>query len=217
MGSGGPIPNPYAAPGAAPGPEPVADAPAAVAAARVAYAGFAPRLAARIIDHLFIVACSFLGGILGGIAIALAARTGAVPPGWEGKLDGITPLSFTLGLVGLTFYFALAEGFGGATLGKLIVGLRVRSETLAAPNLGQGLLQSLAYFIDGFFFGAIAYGSMSRSPRHQRVGDKWARTVVVRAASVPTDGARPGVAAGILLGCCAEVVIAVVNMFTRVM
>lgn len=49
---------------------------------------------------------------------------------------------------------------------------------------GGALVRSLAYYIDGFFFGVVAYSTMSKSPLKQRLGDQWGNTAVFRAASV---------------------------------
>jgi hypothetical protein len=58
---------------------------------------------------------------------------------------------------------------------------------------------------------------MLRTSRRQRVGDRWGHTVVVRADSLPPDAARPGITAGIVLGCCAQIVVSAIDMVTRVM
>jgi hypothetical protein len=57
---------------------------------------------------------------------------------------------------------------------------------------------------------------MSRSRTRQRNGDKWGRTVVVRAASLPPSAQRPNVALGILLGCVAQALVTLLDMTLKV-
>jgi len=56
----------------------------------------------------------------------------------------------------------------------------VIQENGAPCTLGAALIRGLLRFIDGLFFGVIAYTAM-KAPRYQRVGDKSAKTIVVSA------------------------------------
>jgi len=56
----------------------------------------------------------------------------------------------------------------------------------------RAIQRSLAYYWDALFFGLVGYNSMQQSPLNQRYGDVWAKTVVVRAATVPRSAVRPG-------------------------
>ncbi|GAC1482147.1 MAG: hypothetical protein PVSMB9_07800 [Candidatus Dormibacteria bacterium] len=86
---------------------------------------------------------------------------------------------FWLWLVAIA-YFSILEGLFGATLGKLAVGLRVTD--IAGRNAGWRsiLIRNVARVIDSFpgfyLVGALA---MRFSERSQRVGDRWAGTLVV--------------------------------------
>ncbi|HUS44704.1 MAG TPA: RDD family protein [Phycisphaerae bacterium] len=84
--------------------------------------------------------------------------------------------------LGLTVaYFSLAEGVTGRTLGKALLGLEVRSESGASLTRGQALLRNLGRIVDEmpglYVFGMI---SILLGPRAQRIGDRMARTLVVR-------------------------------------
>jgi uncharacterized RDD family membrane protein YckC len=66
----------------------------------------------------------------------------------------------------------------------MILGLTVLDATGGFCKPGAALGRELAYYIDALFFGIVAYASMNKSACQQRLGDKWAHTVVVRRRSL---------------------------------
>jgi uncharacterized RDD family membrane protein YckC len=94
---------------------------------------------------------------------------------WDG-IDFLIPLLITLA------YFVLLEGAFGATVGKVVLGIRVRALDGTRIGFGAAAIRNLARVVDGFPYlipylvGAIA---VSRSDIDQRLGDRWAKTVVV--------------------------------------
>ena len=86
-----------------------------------------------------------------------------------------------VGIAAMVTYTTLSEWLGGATLGKVLAGLRVVSANppTAGPSFRAALRRGLAFYVDALFFGLIAYSAMMRNQRGQRVGDTWAGTVVV--------------------------------------
>lgn len=96
-------------------------------------------------------------------------------------------------------YLVLFEWLVSATPGKFLVGIRVRTEAGARIGFGSSLVRNLARLVDAlpyvvpYIVGAVA---ISRSPSHQRLGDRWAGTVVIGwgseaaadVASSPTPG-----------------------------
>jgi uncharacterized RDD family membrane protein YckC len=94
---------------------------------------------------------------------------------WDG-MDFVIPLALTLA------YFVILEGAFGATIGKLVLGIRVRSLDGTRIGFGGAAIRNLARVVDGFPYlipylvGVIA---VSRSETDQRLGDRWAKTVVV--------------------------------------
>lgn len=92
-----------------------------------------------------------------------------------------------LGLPVSMFTNTLAEAVGGATLGKLAFGQRVRMIDGRRCTVGAALKRSILYPVDAFFFGMVAYGAMRRSGMNQRYGDIWADTVVVRTSAIPGE------------------------------
>ncbi|HEY6566177.1 MAG TPA: RDD family protein [Actinomycetota bacterium] len=96
-------------------------------------------------------------------------------------------------------YLVLFEWLAGATPGKFLVRVRVRTEQGRRIGLGQSVARNLARVVDAipylipYLVGAVA---ISRSATRQRVGDRWAKTVVISslpALEVPPrpDGVPP--------------------------
>ncbi|MDH4111566.1 MAG: RDD family protein [Actinomycetota bacterium] len=94
---------------------------------------------------------------------------------WEG-MDFVIPMAITFA------YFVALEGLFGATIGKVVVGIRVRSPDGSRISFGPAVIRNLARVVDAFPYvipylvGGIA---VSRSETKQRLGDRWATTVVV--------------------------------------
>ena len=69
----------------------------------------------------------------------------------------------------------------GATLGNGIAGLKpLHVDGRHKPDAFQSLKRHLLDPIDMFFFGIIAIIAIKNSPNHQRLGDQWAKTIVVK-------------------------------------
>lgn len=78
------------------------------------------------------------------------------------------------------FYFVLSEVFFGGTLGYIAFDLRVYSEKLEQVGTRQAFLRHLFDPVDILgCYGLIAYISIRRTEKHQRIGDLIARTVVI--------------------------------------
>ncbi len=95
--------------------------------------------------------------------------------------DLLFGLDLVVGLSALLTYTAVAEWRGGATLGKLLTGLRsVKEAPLGAPlDLRAAVIRNLGFLVDALLLGLVAYSAMARSEQRQRLGDRWAGTVVV--------------------------------------
>lgn len=165
---------------------PILDSPAIVKGT-----GFGIRAGARVIDTVYGLIVGLFGGVLAGIVLALLERLELVTPGWQDRMGGFKPGSWLCSLLGALIYQWLTEGIYGASLGKLLCGLRVVTERGEPIGSLQAFKRSLAYYWDALFFGAVAYTAMKQSERNQRYGDRWAKTVVVNWREVPV-AARPG-------------------------
>jgi uncharacterized RDD family membrane protein YckC len=70
---------------------------------------------------------------------------------------------------------------GGQTPAMKWLNLRIVAEDGGEVSLGAHTLRTLLLVADGFLLGAVGVIVMSSSPTHQRLGDKVAKTLVVRA------------------------------------
>ena len=137
---------------------------------------FLIRAFAWIIDLVFMYAANrgigiILGLILGLTFIALDIEISDV----EGALGCINLLAAAF----LSLVYAVSfEALYSATLGKLILGLRVIKIDGTACDLWAALIRGLFRFVDAFLLGVVALFSM-KDPLYQRVGDQVAKTLVV--------------------------------------
>ncbi len=137
---------------------------------------FLIRAFAWIIDLVFMYAANrgigiILGLILGLTFIALDIEISDV----EGTLGCINLLAAAF----LSLVYAVSfEALYSATLGKLILGLRVIKIDGTACDLRAALIRGLFRFVDAFLLGVVALFSM-KDPLYQRVGDQVAKTLVV--------------------------------------
>ena len=83
-----------------------------------------------------------------------------------------------LGLFLLLSYFVLFEWLYGATLGKVILRMRVVKVDGERCQLGTAVARGLWRYWDGILFGVVAFAAME-PPLYQRHGDKSAKTIVV--------------------------------------
>lgn len=130
-----------------------------------------------------------IDGLITGLAWVPFAETqsgdGTYSIGWRG-------LDFALPMVITVVYFIVLEGAFGATVGKIVLGIRVRGLDGSRIGFGAAAIRNLARIVDAFPYvlpylvGGIA---ATRSDTKQRFGDRWAKTVVVL---VGTDATPPG-------------------------
>ncbi|TMB69424.1 MAG: RDD family protein [Chloroflexi bacterium] len=104
---------------------------------------------------------------------------------------GLWNEQFLLYLAILYGYYVVLEMLFGATIGKLILGLRVIKVSGAPYGLGAVLIRNLIRFVDSFPFGLYVVGLLfiAATEKKQRLGDIVAGTAVVKAS---TANARPG-------------------------
>ena len=88
-------------------------------------------------------------------------------------------------------YFAIFEWLYGATLGKVIFGMRVVAEDGERCGLGTAVARGLWHYWDGILFGVVAFAAME-PPLYQRHGDKSAKTIIVDAKAPIIKETRQG-------------------------
>lgn len=85
-------------------------------------------------------------------------------------------------VIWLGYYIAL-EGTWGTTVGKRVVGLRVVREDGVPMDLGTSAVRNLLRLIDGIALYIVGAIFVARSSKNQRLGDRVAGTLVVKAGS----------------------------------
>lgn len=78
----------------------------------------------------------------------------------------------------------LMEARWGATVGKLVVGLRVVNLDGTPVGVVPALVRSLVRLVDGMFAGVVGALAIQLSGSRQRLGDRAARTLVVHKSAV---------------------------------
>lgn len=164
-------------------PEEVAEA--FMADVELEYAGFWERVVAFLADMaLFIVACMPVLAV--GFLIKL------LNDGETLAVSGILVIA-AIGAIGLLvagvfiFYFPVLEHHFGATFGKWLMGLQVRTEAGAKIGLGAAFLRRISMYFEFLVLDALF---VPFTEKKQRAFDIVAKTVVVRDPDRP---ARAGV------------------------
>jgi len=76
-------------------------------------------------------------------------------------------------------YFVVMEAMYGATLGKMLLRLRVVKIDGSPISWSQSFIRNLLRIIDGLFYYLVGAILVWNSPLRQRLGDRAAKTVVV--------------------------------------
>jgi uncharacterized RDD family membrane protein YckC len=124
---------------------------------------------------------SLAGAIDLGVAFAVcmaAVRMWGVetsPSHWS-----LTGLPALLVMLGIWCYWFLPEWIWGTSLGKFMCDLKVVSENGGKCSAAQAFKRNLLRVVDFWLFYLIGFLVAKFSPRHQRLGDQWAKTLVVR-------------------------------------
>jgi uncharacterized RDD family membrane protein YckC len=142
--------------------------------ARLSYQGLGSRFLAQIIDSIILFVLFYLIGV---------ALSGGFTFGGIGRLIDTAPL-YIYGPYALSFflYYIVLEGLQGATIGKMLVKIRVVQEDGSACGFGPALVRNLLRIIDGLpLLYVIGLILIYRSPRKQRLGDRVAKTIVIKA------------------------------------
>ena len=140
------------------------------------HVGVARRTVAQIIDWIF--------SLIWFLPFAVVEHPvgGGIRLSWDGW-RAVTPYLITL------VYFVVLEGLLGATVGKFLTGIRVVQADGATMGWGGSVVRNLLRIVDAipyvlpYLLGAIVI--WTGGERKQRVGDRVARTVVIRSNAVP--------------------------------
>jgi uncharacterized RDD family membrane protein YckC len=135
-------------------------------------AGVATRLVARLVDAFLAL---MLGSTLLGVVVSALATTGAASAG-----------AILVGFLTVFGYPAVCETLWGTTPGKAALGLRVITEEGGPVGFRHAAIRSALQVADLIVVpvGVVAVASTLAGRRDQRLGDRLAGTLVIRAASV---------------------------------
>jgi|SRR5665213_503222 len=124
-----------------------------------------------------------IGGVIDLVVIVFAVLIIVTALGYT-MADGSPHLSrLAIRLCGafVVFYFIGMEARLGATLGKLLVGVRVVNERDGSPiRWHTAVVRNLMRMIDAIGFFLVGFIAICVTDKRQRLGDKVARTVVIR-------------------------------------
>ncbi len=130
------------------------------------YQGIWIRFISFLIDTIVLgVLIGVVGSILG---FSVVSRTA----GW-----GFGLLSFIIFLA----YFTYLEGSKGQTIGKMVTKIKVVREDGEMINMNQAFTRNILRVIDGLLAYLIGAILIWRSDKKQRLGDRIAKTVVIKA------------------------------------
>lgn len=126
------------------------------------------RFLAGFIDYLIIYSVTFI------LIFAIG----------EPNDEGVYSLNGAPALISIIFWFIITVGLEcglGGTIGNSIVGLKAIPISGINRNLtfGESFKRHLLDPIDMFFFGFVGIIAIKNTERNQRVGDLWAKTIVV--------------------------------------
>jgi uncharacterized RDD family membrane protein YckC len=76
-------------------------------------------------------------------------------------------------------YFVVVEAFYGATLSHQAFNLKVLKIDRKEISFAQALQRHLLDPIDILFYGIPAIIAIKNADKHQRLGDMWAKTIIV--------------------------------------
>jgi len=141
------------------------------AAAQLQYVGVGRRFVATLIDAILYLIVFAVVAVVSGHS---QASGGSASASLSGAPALIIDILFFL-------YYIVLEAVLGATLGKLLLGIRVVNVDGSRIGWGASIIRNILRIIDGLpFFYLLGAILIWTSPQKQRLGDRAAKTVVVR-------------------------------------
>ena len=138
------------------------------------------RILAYLIDYVVILACIIVGMIIAfGGSMIVAVLAGALNMGFLAMLS-IVPLilGWGIAIICLVGYSMFKDGlFGGRSLGKKLLGMRVVTKDGKACDFVKSLLRNIVYIIPFMMFVELIMLFVDKEGL--RFGDKIAGTQVV--------------------------------------
>jgi uncharacterized RDD family membrane protein YckC len=101
----------------------------------------------------------------------------------------LTGLPALLLMLGTAAFWIVPEWLAGATFGKWSCDLRVVSMNGNRISLSQSVKRNVLRLLDFFPWYLTGFITAKLTPNHQRLGDLWARTLVVKHSEVTHQSA----------------------------
>jgi uncharacterized RDD family membrane protein YckC len=136
---------------------------------------WAKRLFAFVVDAIVVYVAVGVLALLFTVPFLLAGG----PAVFGAFLAGT--VSILAGLV-LVLYFTLAEAYAGATLGKRVFGLGVRTVGGSLPTAGEAILRNISKIYWLLLLLDVVVGLATAKTHTQKFSDRYAGTEVVEAA-----------------------------------
>ena len=138
-------------------------------------AGLLQRAAAYVLDFVIIAVGLFVVGLFSSLVVSFAQSSSPTA-------GVVTALAlFTTELLAIVAYFVVGEAKTGATLGKHALGLMVVRTDGGDIGYREAVLRNVLRLVDALpFLSLTALISMASSDRNQRVGDRIAKTMVIK-------------------------------------
>ncbi len=154
--------------------------------APVKYAGFWVRYVAYVVDSLIL----FIPNLIVSLVVGLLALSIFGP-------TAARIVQYIAEFLVIWIYFVLMTYYAGATLGKMLVGVHVQSDSFGKLSFGKVLLrETIGKFISGLII-LIGYIMAAFTGKKQALHDKIAHSVVVYKNPAKPHGA--GLVVGIIL------------------
>ncbi|HEY9416208.1 MAG TPA: RDD family protein [Pseudonocardia sp.] len=141
------------------------------------------RFAQGAVDYLLVLIPVFIIYIA-SVVLSFAAYSTSTDYGVLSTVGSLITLLLWL-LIPAAMWFVYAwwpHKHNGQTIAMKWFTLRIVDEQGGEPTLGALTLRTVLLIADGFFFGVVGLVVMSTNPRHQRLGDQVAKTLVIRAS-----------------------------------
>ncbi len=143
------------------------------------YKGVGIRFVAHLVDVIIVLVFYFIVG-----NIVAGQVGGKTDEGFEMHGTSALLVMALTSLFGLAYFVFLETRWNGQTLGKKLTGIRVTTEAGEPLEFSTALIRNILRVVDGLFFYLVGAILVWRSPRKQRLGDRIAHTVVVKAGPI---------------------------------
>ena len=131
------------------------------------------RILAGIVDTIILVLIFYV----------IAVLTGQTTEGGFELTGGPALLAFAVYFL----YFIVLEAARGATIGKMLLGLKVVRADGHAIAWRESIIRNLLRLVDGFLLYLVGLILILTSSKRQRLGDHIADTMVVKKSDVPAS------------------------------